>query len=325
MTRLIVILAFEGVTSVDVASAADVFHVGALYHNKNQHKPYDIKVASVAGGLIKSMSGLGIDTIALESIDCRKIDTIIVPGGGPPLNPPIPEDLVAWLKKHAGGIRRICGVCTGTFLLAEAGLLEGKRVTTHWQAEGVLRQRYSNLNIDMSSIFIKDDNLWTSAGFSVGTDVALALIEEDEGHDKAVQLAKTMVIYLKRSGSQPQLSTPLGFQEKSDDHFSKLHAWIVENLTSELSTERLAEEAGMSVRTFVRRYKEAVGCTPARTVEAIKLEVACEGLSNSSDSIKQIARASGFGDQQNMRRAFIRSFGVSPKQYREQHNSDGEA
>jgi transcriptional regulator GlxA family with amidase domain len=117
----------------------------------------------------------------------------------------------------------------------------------------------------------------------------------------------------------------LGFQEKSDDHFSKLHAWIVENLTSELSTERLAEEAGMSVRTFVRRYKEAVGCTPARTVEAIKLEVACEGLSNSSDSIKQIARASGFGDQQNMRRAFIRSFGVSPKQYREQHNSDGEA
>lgn len=317
LSRLIVILAFEGVTLLDVVAPADVFHVANMSLKERCDKPYEIKVASLAGGQVLSMSGVAISTVSLSSIDATDIDTIIVPGGGPPQKPPIPHDLVAWLKASAKGVRRLCGVCTGSFLLAAAGLLEGKRVTTHWQALKLLRETAKNLEIVDDSIFIRDGNTWTSAGFSTGTDLALALIEADEGYSKSVELAKTMVVYQKRSGSQSQLSAALASQEKSDSRFSKIHAFIVDNLTSNLTVEGLAEEMNMSMRSFVRKYKESLGCTPMKTVESIRLEHACDQLTTTKVAIKRVAQNSGFGSEQNMRRAFVRCLNVTPQAYRD--------
>lgn len=316
MVRHIVALAFDGITLSDLVTAVDTFHLTSMPLDFHLKGKYQVSVASMGGGSVNSMSKLAIETVALESLDSNQIDTLIVAGGGPPQRPPIPKDLVAWLRSNAANIRRVCGVCTGSFLLAEAGLLEGKRVTTHWQAAKLLKQNYKNIDVDVESIFIRDGQIWTSAGFSAVTDLMLALIEEDEGHDTSVELAKTMVLYLKRSGDQSQVSIPLSYQEKSDYQFSKLHAWIVDNLTMDLSLELLAEKAKMSPRTFVRRYKESLGCTPAKTVEAIRIEYACDSLATTNDSIKHIAYTSGFGNPQNMRRAFIRSLGMSPQEFR---------
>ena len=319
MSKLIVIVAFDGVTSVDVVAPIDVFHAANVYSGPGGKHPYETNIASVNGGAVTSMSGVAINTVPLDTIDAGTIDTLIVPGGGPPTDPPVPEDLVAWLATHANGIRRICGICTGTFLLAAAGLVDGKKVTTHWQAASLFQDRHCNIDVDVDSIFLRDGHVWTSAGFSTGTDLTLALIEEDEGYEQAVKLAKIMVVFFKRSGSQSQFSVPLAVQEKSDYRFSRLHAWIVDNLTEDLSVERLAEQANMSVRTLLRHYKQNIGCTPNKTVETLRLEHACDCLVSSDASIKHIAKISGFGAQQNMRRAFLRSLDMTPQKYRELH------
>jgi transcriptional regulator GlxA family with amidase domain len=315
--RLILIVAFDGVTLSDIVGPSDVFHLAAQELFTAHATPYVVKVASINGGLITSSSGLSVATEALADIDNVAIDTMVVPGGGPPEAPPIPQDLVQWVKANASRASRICAVCTGTFVVAEAGLAEGRRVTTHWQSTQLLQSRYPDAIVDADPIFLRDGNLWSSAGFAAGTDLALALIESDLGHVAAMALAQRLVLFLKRPGTQSQLSQPLTNQVAADKNFARLQAWIAGHLAGDLRVERLAEFVGMAPRTFARQYTDKVGETPAKTVGRLRLDAACRALLESELSLKQIARSHGFGDEQNLRRTFLRHLGVCPTDYRE--------
>ena len=325
--RLVVVLAFDGVTLSDIAGPTDVFDLskdmfpGAGPAGEN--RAYHVVVASPQGGAIKSASGLPITTVPLAELACSQIDTLIVPGGGPPDNPPIPSPTVSWLRTEGRGIRRICSVCTGIFLLAEAGLADGRRVTTHWMAASALAARFPNVIVDSDPIFVKDGPLWSSAGFTAGIDLSLALIEEDFGHEIAIRLARALVMFIKRPGGQSQFSSPLASQSVSDSMFDKLHAWIMEHLADDLPVGKLADYAGMSPRTFARRYATQVGRTPAKTIEMFRLETACHQLTQTDMPLKMIARQTGFGSEQNMRRSFWRHLGVFPQKYRESFSPYG--
>lgn len=315
-SHLVVILAFDEVTASDVTGTADVFALATRYFLANAAPGYRIVIASIDGLPIRTSSGICIATEPLSQIATDAIGTLIVPGGGPPADPPIPADLVAWLAREGCKVPRICGICTGTFLLAEAGLLGNKRVTTHWQAARVMAERYPHGHIEANHIYSRDGELWTSAGFTAGLDLALAMLEEDHGYEVAMEAAQSLVTFLKRPGHQSQFSQTLSSQVAGDRGFSKLHAWLVDHLADDLSVETLADHVGMAPRTFARRYTEQTGRTPAKTIEAFRIEAALRSLAEPALSLKKIARDCGFGDEQNMRRSFTRVLGVAPDTYR---------
>jgi transcriptional regulator GlxA family with amidase domain len=313
----VLIVAFDGVTLIDIVGPADVINLASRYALPTRSKSYKLTFASIHGGQITASNGIAINTVSLAEVNLTGIGTIIVPGSGPPEDPPIPTDLVLWIKDHGSLPDRICGVCTGVFLLAAAGLLDGKTVTTHWEAVDVLRQRYPSLRVTVDAIFVRDGRFWSSAGFSTGIDLALALIAEDHGHDIALRVAKSLVVFMKRSSEQPQISAPLKLQELSNNRFSTLHAWIASNIDRNITVGILADLVGMSVRTFSRTYQRQAGHTPARTVEMFRLNAAQDLIKNSTLPMKQIARNTGFGDEQNLRRALERRHGIGPQRLRE--------
>jgi transcriptional regulator GlxA family with amidase domain len=315
-SRRIVITAFDDVTTSDISGPADVFSLASRYFLPPEARPYEVIVASARGGPVTTSSGITIGTRALADIDAATIDTLIVSGGGPPQSPPVPADLVAWLAREGHKAGRICAVCTGAFLVAEAGLFDGFRVTTHWQAAAMLAERYPGLTVDADPIFIKDRHAWSSAGFTAGLDLALAVMEEDHGHDVTMHASRTLVLFLRRPGEQPQMSAALASQSAGDPGFARLHAWMMQHLGDDLKVEILAERAGMAPRTFARRYVEMIGRTPAKSVEIFRLEAAQRELLQSSASLKYVARSCGFGNEQNLRRAFVRSLGMLPENFR---------
>lgn len=215
-------------------------------------------IASVRGGNIRTSSGITIGTMSLQDVSLAASDTLIVSGGGPPQAPPMPADLIGWLALHGKAAGRLCSVCTGVFLLAEAGLLDGTRVTTHWEAAPILAERYPAIDVDAEPIFVRDDPVWSSAGFTAGLDLALAMLEEDHGHDIAMRVTQALILFLRRPGEQPQVSAALSSQTAGDPAFARLHAWIMQHLASDLRIEILAEQVGMAPRTFSRRYLEKV-------------------------------------------------------------------
>ncbi|MEQ8344966.1 MAG: DJ-1/PfpI family protein [Sneathiellaceae bacterium] len=315
-TRTILLLAFPEVALLDLVGPADTFTVASRHVIAADPPAYRVVVASVAGGAVRTVSGMLIDTAPLSGIDMDRVDTILVPGGGPPLSPPVPPDLVAWLAAHGPQARRLCAVCTGAFLLADAGLAEGRRLATHWEAAGELQRRHPGVSVEAEPIFVRDGPIWSSAGFTAGIDLALALVEEDHGHDVAIHLARLMVMFMKRPGEQPQYSSALASQSVADPQFEKLHAWIANSLDGDLRVEALAARVNMAPRTFARRYARSVGRTPAKTVELLRMEAACRALLDAEMPLKQVARSCGFGDEQNLRRGFLRRFGMAPQQYR---------
>lgn len=315
-SRWVVITAFDGVTLSDISGPADIFGLANSYFLDPDQPRYKVIVASVGGGSITTSSGMVIETQDLHSLDPLSIDTLIVAGGGPPEAPPTPAPLVAWLRDHGRKVRRFCAVCTGVFLLAEAGLLQGYRVTTHWLAASRLASRYPNLIVDPQPIFIKDKDAWSSAGFTAGLDLSLAILEEDCGYQVAVRASQVLVMFLRRPGEQPQISAPLVSQAASDAGFARLHGWMMQNLRQDLRIEVLAERAGMSLRTFSRRYMDVVGRTPAKSVELFRVEAAQRELARGNASLKAVARNCGFGSVQNLRRAFVRSLSMMPDDYR---------
>ncbi len=213
-------------------------------------------------------------------------------------------------------MRRLCSVCTGAFMLAAAGQLEGKRAATHWEWVDKLHKQHPGIAVDADKIFIKDGSVWTSAGVSAGIDLTLALIEEDYGHHIAIETARQLVMFIKRTGGQSQFSVPLAAQSLEDARFAELHAWVATHLHQSLTVERLAEQAGMTPRTFARTYASQLGCTPAKMVEAMRLEAACRALEETGLPLKTIAANTGYVEEQNLRRVFQRQFGISPGQYR---------
>lgn len=285
---------------------------------------YRTTLASVAGGVLSTFAGMPIVTERLDTLDPVTIDTLIVPGvpiyDTADTTTTLQSELVAWIAAAAPRARRVASVCTGAFYLAAAGLLDGRRAATHWRNAAQLARRFPRVEVDPEPIFIRDERdgraVWTSAGVTAGIDLALALIEEDCGHAVAMQAARRLVVFMKRPGGQSQFSEALTAQASAGAEFDALHGWMAANLHGELSVERLAEEARMSPRTFARRYVDAVGRTPARTVAAMRVEAAAHALVQSRRPLKRIAADCGFGTEQNLRRAFERSYGVQPLDYR---------
>jgi len=315
--KLICLLAFDNANVLDIAGPLEAFSQAARFCKaRTGEVPYQLVVGSVAGGTIETSAGLGLMTRRLRSFPGKRpIDTFIVPGGRVD-DRSERQDLVGWIRSAAPRTRRVCSVCTGAFPLAAAGLLAGRRATTHWAAAPLLAKRYPEITVEPDRIFVHDPPVWTSAGISAGIDLALALIEDDLGHFVAMETAKRLVIFLRRQGGQAQFSTALAAQSAADGKFTRLHAWMAERLDEDLCVERLAATARMSPRTFARAYLASVGSTPARTVEAMRLEAACRALETTQLSLKEIAGANGFGDEQNLRRAFLRRKGVAPLDYR---------
>ena len=313
--RLMVVPIFDGVVLLDLA-VLDVFTGANMLAAAAGISGYEIKVASLGGGAVATGSNAELLAKSLSTLDLSEIDTILVPGTAD-YNAPHPPELVAWIREQAPRARRVVSICVGAFLLAEAGLLSGRRATTHWAAADTFRTRFPEVRVDPEPIFVHDGKIWTSAGVSAGIDLGLALVQEDLGHQITMQVARWLVVYLRRPGGQSQYSAPLAAQVATDVEFSDLHAWIREHLHEDLDLKTLAVRAGMSTRTLERRYIAKLGQTPLKALQIMRLETARLSLEDASLSLKKIARRTGFGDEQRLRRAFHRQFGVTPQEYRD--------
>jgi transcriptional regulator GlxA family with amidase domain len=271
---------------------------------------YRLTFLSTRGGSVSSSSTLVIGSAVAGSAGLP--DTLIVVGGkGGPQAEACPET-IAYLQKCAGHVRRLCSVCSGTFMLAAAGLLDGRRVTTHWKLAEEFQKRYPNTQMEVDRIHVRDGDVWTSGGVSAGIDLALALIAEDLGEKVARRVAQEMVVYYRRPGGQSQFSA-LATLGGGDTGFSTLLDWMRSNLSERLSVEQLADRMAMSPRNFSRAFSRAVGASPAKAVERLRLEAARERVENSHEPIEQIAAANGFHDPERMRRSFVRAFGQPPQ------------
>jgi len=321
----VVLLAYDQMNLLDLGGPLQALATAGRGSSGERPPLYETIVASVDGGLVTTGSGLQVMTVALATLDCMAIDTLIAPGGCKGDAFHAPPALVAWITQRAATVRRLCSVCTGAFLLAAAGQLDGRRVATHWDWVARLGDLYPDIRIDADKIFINDGRVWTSAGVSAGIDLTLALIEDDYGHQVAIDTARQLVMFIKRSGGQSQFSVPLAAQAHDDGRFAALHAWIAAHLGDDLRVERLAEQANMAPRTFARMYAAKLGRTPAKTVEAMRMEAACRALEDTSLPLKRIALAAGYGNEQVLRRAFQRQLGVSPTDYRNRFSAHADA
>jgi transcriptional regulator GlxA family with amidase domain len=244
------------------------------------------------------------------------IDTLIVSGGAGVDAVSQNREVIARVRKMSSKAGRTCSVCTGAFILAAAGLLAGKRAVTHWRACGDLAARFPDIRVEPDPIFVEDGPVWTSAGVTAGIDLALALVERDMGRRVALQVAQRLVVFLKRPGGQSQFSAALEAQSSDDGDFGDLHDWMADNLDADLRVECLAERTGMSVRNFARLYRARTGSTPGKAVAAMRVEAARTMLEETAVPVSEVARRCGYGDEEAMRRAFIRGLGIAPGRYR---------
>ncbi|MES2048994.1 MAG: DJ-1/PfpI family protein [Pseudomonadota bacterium] len=324
--RRVVFLAYNGMNLLDLAGPLQAFATAnRISQNAGGSALYETVVASAGGGSVTSSAGLDVDTRSIAALDGMNIDTIVSAGGCQGEEYAACPELVSWINRHAATVRRLCSVCTGAFLLAAAGQLDGRRVATHWGWAERLQKLHPTIKVDADALFIQDGTVWTSAGVTAGIDMSLALIEADYGHQIAIQTARQLVMFIKRAGGQSQFSVPLAAQSRDSGDFADLHAWISAHINEDLSVARLAIHANMSLRNFVRVYAATVGRTPAKTVEAIRMEAACRALESTTLPLKAISVQIGYAEEQNLRRVFLRNFGINPLQYRarfsERHQS----
>ncbi|WP_373047145.1 GlxA family transcriptional regulator [Vulgatibacter sp.] len=319
--RTIGFVLFDGVAALNVSGPAEVFALANLLAGPAE-RAYDILFLSEAGGPIRASSGIVLETRALASLDPAELDTLLVSGGRnvAAIGPAAP--LVAWIQHAAGFARRTCSICNGAFLLAAAGLLDGRRAVTHWCEVEALRAAYPQVRVELDPIHLQDGPIWTSAGMTAGIDLALALLEEDHGRRLSLAVAKELVVFLRRPAGQAQFSSALAAQTRlgtlpPDSRLAELPSWIMENLQADLGVEALARAVGMAPRTFARSFARTHGGTPARLVHDLRVEAACRHLEEPSLEIKEIAYLCGFANEERMRRAFLRRLGVPPATYRE--------
>ncbi len=321
-TRRIVFVAVPPLIEVDLFGPVSCF-LAANYEIQALAAPYQIQI--VAGTEGKNIAGhSGIAVLASQSFTevSGAIDTLIIASGH---EAHIPHDkkLIKWISQTAERSRRVVSICTGAFLLAEAGLLQQRRATTHWQCTARLAQRYPGTQVQADAIWTQDGNIYTSAGVTTGIDLALALIEEDLGSAISLQVARNMVVFLRRPGGQTQFSVALTKRQPESPSLHELQLWIAEHLDSDLSVERLAEHMAMSSRNFSRIFKQEIGETPARYVQQVRVEQARRMLEQSTSSLERIAAACGYRDVQILRRALQRELGVSPAAYRARFRATG--
>jgi transcriptional regulator GlxA family with amidase domain len=316
--REIAILVFPGVQSLDLTGPLEVFAAAhTLIEAQGLPGPgYRVRVVSADGQLLLSSSGLQITPHASFKSSLGSLDTLVVAGGLGSRKARTDQATVEWLLRASKRARRTASVCTGAFLLASAGLLDGRRATTHWASAEQLAREYPAVRVDPEPIFLRDDHVWTSAGVTAGMDLALALVEEDHDRDIALAIARHLVLFLRRPGSQAQFSATLATQEPSSEPLREVRRHIVEHPARDLSVHALAELAHMSPRHFARSFRSEIGETPARYVERVRIEAARRALEDSSEPIAAVANACGFGSAETMRRAFLRALDVGPVEYR---------
>lgn len=285
---------------------------------------YETAITSLEGGRIPTDTGVAIDSEPMRNWGRKEIHTLVIVGGDGAYEAMHDRRLVGRVAELAERSERVCSVCSGALVLAAAGLLDGRRATTHWEDCALLSDGFCNVHVEPDPIYVKDDHVWTSAGVTAGTDMALAIVAEDLGQEAALERAQKLVTYMVRPGGQSQFSPALKRQERDRSaKFQHLHRWIEDNLRTDLRVEHLAERENMSLRSFHRQYTAIMGVTPARAVERIRTEAARELLETTGLGMKSVAVRCGFGDEERMRRTFMRLVGVSPSAYRERFRIDG--
>lgn len=322
--RTVLMVLFDQVQSLDVTGPLEVLTgANAWRASRGEGPAYDIRTASLGARPVRTSSGLRVIPDGdLRGQNARSL--LIVPGGQGSRQPD--PELVAWLRDHAPQAERLVSVCTGAFLLAEAGLLAGRRVTTHWAYCGTLAARYPDVTVEPDPIFVRDGNLATSAGVTAGIDLALALVEQDFDRDAALLIARQLVMFLRRPGNQAQFSATLAAQQPRREPLREAQRLVLEELTGDHTVEAMAARAHMSPRHFARAFRDETGVTPARYVEHVRLEAARRRLEEGSAGIAEIARGCGFGTAETMRRSFLRSLAVGPSEYRRRfHAADRQA
>ena len=335
--RRIGIFIYSGADILDIAGPSEVFafaNLMLLLQGITKEPAYIIDVLAEQPGVVTTLMGLQIvATHAYNESD--DFDTLIIAGGfvpagffqgvevGDPLTFKNPL-LTDWIRTMSTRVRRLASVCTGTFALAESGILNGRRATTHWDFCQRLIQDYPEVKVEPDQIFIQDDNIFTSGGITSGIDLALSMLEEDWGHSIALAVARYIVVFLKRPGGQSQFSSYLTSEAVNRPDLRELQAWIVEHPAEDLRVEVLASRMCMSLRNFSRLFLTETGMTPAKYVEMARIDAARHYLETSKLSIEVIAEKSGFFDPERMRRSFIRQLGVNPKHYRDRFTRTNE-
>jgi transcriptional regulator GlxA family with amidase domain len=310
--RRVVIVAFEGVQSLDLCGPMEVF-AGAA---RLRPGAYEVLVAGPQAGPVATTSGLTVHVpLALEDV-AGPIDTLIVAGGDGVHDAITDQGFVAAARQASRRARRTTSVCTGAFVLAEAGLLDGRRATTHWRSCRTLERRYPGVTVDADPIFVRDGDVWTSAGVTAGIDLALALVEDDLGSETARLIARWLVVYLQRPGGQSQFSAPLRVTRPARPALRELLSWIADHPDENCSITVLARRAGMSERTLARAFRAECGSTPAGHVEAVRIEAARSLLETTDLNVSAIAARCGFGTVETLHRAFRRRLHVTPDGYR---------
>ena len=310
---------YDGVQPLDVAGPHEVFAAAnaVLDGLGRGGLRYDLRVVAAEAGPVTSESGLRLDApAALESLTRTAIDTLVLPGGDGVRAAAADEHLVGWVRRASRRSRRTVCVCTGTFLAAAAGLTDGRRVTTHWARAGALAEHHPGTTVDADPIFIRDGDLWTSAGVTAGIDLALALVEDDVGAEVAQVAARWLVVFLRRPGGQTQFAAPVWTEPVERAPVRAAQDLIHTDPGADLSVPVLARHAGLSARHFTRLFHGEVGVGPARYVERIRVDAARRLLETERAGVAAVAARCGFGTAETMRRAFLRQVGVPPDHYR---------
>jgi len=313
-TKTIGLLAYDGMQALDLAGPLDAF--GAANEWGGGATPYALCIVGLSTTAVRAENGLRIvPECALE--DAPPLDTLLVPGGAGSRVIDGDARLMRWLRERASTTRRMVSVCTGAYVLAAAGLLDGRRATTHWRFAQDLQRRHAAVKVEPDRLYLRDGPIATSGGLTAGMDLVLALIEEDLGAAAALAVARHLVMYVKRPGNQAQFSAPLAAQSQGTGRMGALVDWLLAHLGDGISIERMAEQVSMSPRHFRRVFADTFGATPARFVERLRLEQACLQLTQGRASIERVARGVGFNSADAFRRAFRSRYGATPIEYRE--------
>lgn len=309
--RSVLVVLFDGVQSLDVTGPVEVFTgAGKVTGGRGG---YPLRTAALGTAPVRTTSGLTLVPDATLA-EAPTPHTLLVPGGQGTRRPD--PALIAWLRENGPRAERLVSVCTGALLLAEAGLLDGRRATTHWAVCDHFARTYPRVEVDPDPVYVRDGHIATSAGVTAGIDLALALVEEDHGRDIALTVARHLVVFLRRPGNQAQFSTQLAAQTAHREPLREVQQWVTEHPDGDLSVEALAGRARLSPRHFARAFQAETGTTPGRYVDGVRLEHARRLLEDTADGVEEVSRASGYGTPEAMRRAFLKALGAGPAEYR---------
>lgn len=314
----VLIVVFPDFLLLDATGPAQVFSTASdECRDTGRPTPYEITLISTTGGAISSCSGVSVLTVPLPPPDSLSDATLVIAGGAGIAQMLAHRDLIAWIAAAARVAKRCASVCTGAFLLAEAGVLAKRRAVTHWKDVDDFKRRYPDVAMHDDALYIKDGAVHTSAGITAGIDLCLSLVEEDLGKPTALNVAKRLVMYHKRPGGQRQFSAELLADASGSELAAQLVQWLAPRMRQEIDVEQMAEALALSPRSLHRRLRQEAGLSPAQLLARVRMEAACGLLESASCSVKQVARDTGFGSEYNLRRAFNQHLGVLPSEYRE--------